>query len=476
VSAADKDKSAPAEYTNNILNAYQFIQKNYVDKVDPKTLYQGAMKGLFSSLNDPYSEYLDEADMEDLTENIVKGNYAGVGLYVSQQQLSDADKAAGKHSFIQVASPIENGPGWKAGIKPGDLIIAVDGVSTADVPLNDIVAKLKGKAGEKVSLTIRRISGDGPTAAKVDFDVSLVRAVVEVPTVKSAMIGKTGYLDIMSFSDPTPERAEEALESFAKAGYTSLIVDLRDNYGGLLASAVTIADDFLESGTIVSVKSRIAAENYYYSAKAGTIVPPDMPLIVLINEGSASASEILAGALKDQKRAWLLGTRSYGKGSVQQIFPLRDKANDGYKITVARYYSPSDVNIDKIGILPDQVVEFPQFTKEDSDNYGRLLKDKVIPDWVGGHPKATDTEIGAEAQLISKTYPMDLSFLRRIIRDEENRSEIAPVYDLDYDVQLKAAVDILNTPGKWQSLMKTVKTLKQIQDEQNSQDALAPAA
>jgi carboxyl-terminal processing protease len=339
-------------------------------------------------------------------------------------------------------------------VKPGDLIIAVDGESTANVALDTVVARLKGRAGETVTLTIRR--------AAADFDLLLTRAVVEVPTVKYGLIDegnrRVGYLELLSFSSQTYNRVLEALSYFEEASYTDLILDLRGNYGGLLDSAVRISDLFLDEGVIVSVKSRIEEENYYYAAREGARIPENMPVLVLIDNASASASEIVAGALKDTRRAYLVGTRSYGKGSVQQVFYLESGLNDAYKLTVARYYSPSDVNIDKIGIYPDLEVSFPALSTEDSASYTRLMQDGRISAWVEAHPGAAKPEIEAEALLLYEDYPMDLALLRRLIREEMQRTEIAPLYDLDYDVQLRAALDII-VQGTWAKLMSEGSTL-----------------
>jgi carboxyl-terminal processing protease len=440
-------------------NVFEFIQKHYVEEVDPKTLYEGAMTGMFNSLEDPYSSFLQESDMTDLSENVIQGSYGGIGLYISKPA---GERPDGKPSYVEVASPIEDTPGWRAGIKPGDLIIEINGEPTDVLTMDDVLARLKGPAGVEVKLLVRR-------GKSLEFPVLVTRAVIEVPTVKQAMIGDIGYVRLISFSAMTVDRTREALEKFKSQGYRSLIVDLRNNYGGLLQAAVGVSDLFLNGGVVVSVKSRIPSENSVFNARRNTLVAPEIPVVVLINRGSASASEIVAGALKDRGRAYLVGEKSFGKGSVQQVYPL-DKT--GFKITTARYYTPSDVNIDKIGIPPDREVLFPEFTEADTEKLSKLITANSIPGFVEQNPEATAAQVDQFARSLNSEYGLELSLLKRLIRDEQNRTLIAPVYDLEYDVQLQEAVNILRGDF-YNALMKTTKTLKDLQNEVAEEEALA---
>jgi carboxyl-terminal processing protease len=199
------------------------------------------------------------------------------------------------------------------------------------------------------------------------------------------------------------------------------------------------------------------------------LVSPNIPVVVLINRGSASASEIVAGALKDRGRAYLVGEKSYGKGSVQQVYPLD---TSGFKITTARYYTPSDANIDKIGIPPDRVVKFPEFTDADADKLSKLINDNKIRTFFNSTPEATSAQIENFARSLQREYSLDLSLLKRLIRNEQNRTTIAPVYDLEYDVQLQEALNILNSDN-FRSRMQTTKTLKALQEEAAGDMALA---
>lgn len=445
------------QYTSVMQNVFDFIQRHYVEEVDPRVIFEGAMTGMFNALGDPYSNFLPESDMADLNDT-TQGNFGGVGLYISKPV---GERADGRPAYVEVASPIEDTPGWRAGINPGDLIIEINGESTDVLTMEDVLARLRGPAGDEVKLIIRR-------GEKLEFPVTLIRAIIEVPTTKYAMIGDTGYLKLLTFTPMTVTRAKEAIAEFKSKNYKSLVLDLRNNYGGLLQSAVGICDIFLDGGLVVSTKSRIPGENAVFNAQKSTLVGADIPIVVLINRGSASASEIVAGALKDRGRAYLVGEKSYGKGSVQQVYPLMDNKT-GFKITTARYYTPSDVNIDKIGIPPDREVKFPEFTAEDAEKLNTLITENKIPDFIKDHPQASPLEIEAFGRQLGREYQLDASLLSRLVRNEQNRTTIAPVYDLEYDVQLQEAVNIIRDGG-FRTLMQTSKTLKALQEEASQED------
>ena len=438
-------------YTAIIQNVYDFILRHYVDEVDPKALYEGAMSGMFGALEDPYSSFLTEADMSDLNDT-TQGSFGGVGLYITKPTEERPD---GRPLYVEVASPIEDTPGWRAGISPGDLIVEINGESTEKLTMDEVLARLRGVPGTPVTILIRR-------GERLEFPVTLNRAIIEVPTVKHAMIGNdVGYLRITTFTPMTVDRVGEALADFKAKGYKALVVDLRNNYGGLLQAAIGVSDYFLDGGVVVSTKSRIASENAVFTARRATSVPKDLPVVVLINRGSASASEIVAGALKDRGRAYLVGEKSFGKGSVQQVYPV---AASGFKLTTARYYTPSDVNIDKIGIPPDREVKFPELTDEEADGLNRMIQENRIPDFVKKEGAATVERTEAFIRELSAEYRLGAQLLRRLIRDERNRTTIVPVYDLEYDIQLKAAVDLLRD-GSYPNLIRGTKTLKALQDE-----------
>jgi carboxyl-terminal processing protease len=436
-----------------IQQVFDFIQRHYVEEVDSKVIFEGAMTGIFNALEDPYSSFLSESDMVELNDT-TQGTFGGVGLYIHKQTVDPF--------FVEVASPIEDTPGWRAGINPGDLIIEINGEPTDKLSQEEVLSRLRGKPGVVVNLVIRRLE-------KLEFPVSLTRAIIEVPTAKHAMIGNIGYLKLLTFTPMTVDRAADAINEFRQKNYQGMILDLRNNYGGLLNSAVDVSSLFLDGGVVVSTKSRIPSENHVFRTHRNNLVSSNIPVVVLINRGSASASEIVAGALKDRGRAYLVGEKSYGKGSVQQVYPL-DTA--GFKITTARYFTPSEANIDKIGIPPDRVVKFPEFTDADADKLGKLINDNKMRTFINSNPEATSAQIENFARSLQKEYSLDLSLLKRLIRNEQNRTTIAPVYDLEYDVQLQEALNILNNDN-FRSLMQTTKTLKALQEEAAGDMALA---
>jgi carboxyl-terminal processing protease len=446
-------------YVSIIQNVFDFIQRNYVDEVDPEVLFEGTMSGMFNSLSDPHSAFLPAREMEDLTDT-TQGSFGGVGLYISKPLEAKPD---GTPPYVEVASPIEDTPGWRAGINPGDLIVEINGEATDVLSMDAVLARLRGVPGTDVRLLIRR-------GATLEFPVILTRAIIEVPVIKHALIGDTGYIRIISFTPMTTERTKEALLDFERQNCKSIIIDLRNNPGGLLEAAVGVCELFLDGGVVVSTKSRIEGENRVYNARVKPVVSQNLPLIVLINKGSASASEIVAGALKDRGRAYLVGEKSFGKGSVQKVFPVGN--NTGFRLTTARYYTPSGVNIDKIGIPPDREVLFPEFSTADAEKLADLIKENKIPEFVQSNPGASSAKVDAFVQELNSQYGLDANLLRRLVRNEQNRTVIAPVYDLEYDVQLQEAVNILRS-GSYSGLMKTTKTLKTLQEEADDELPLA---
>ena len=442
------------QYMELMNSVFDFVQKNYVDEVPPDVLYKGALKGMLDSLNDQHTSYLDTSTQRSLDDTMA-GQFGGVGLTISKAFESTPDKPA----YVEVTSPVEDTPGFRAGIQAGDLIISANGTDTSTITMDEVLGILRGKVGEPVELVIRR-------GKNMEFPVTLIRALIEVPTVKYGLIGKIGYIRIIEFTPLTPDKIQEAIDSFKKEGITSLIIDVRNNPGGLLASVVDVLDKFIDNGPIVSTKSRIPYQNSVYNASPRrTTIQKGLPIIVLINRGSASCSEILSGALKDNHLAYLVGENTYGKGSVQQVVPLPSSANEAIKLTVARYYTPSDTNIDKVGIPPDREVLYPALTEEAEKEYIEMIKGEEISKYVDAHPDMTESAISAYAKTLHQKYShIDERTIRRLVRIQVNRLKPAMLYDLDYDIQLNAAIDILEKED-FQNLVRTTKTLKELQDE-----------
>ncbi|MBC6406328.1 MAG: S41 family peptidase [Rhodospirillales bacterium] len=309
------------------------VRVDYVDEVTDEELIKEAIRGMLTSL-DPHSSYLDRDELKDVQEQ-TRGEFGGLGIQVTMQD-----------GLVQVIAPIDDTPAARAGLQSGDLIAGIEGETVQGLTLNQAVDRLKGKVGTEVTITVLR--GD-----EEPFDVTLVRAIITVASVRHRIEGRIGYIRITQFNDQSTEGLEEAIEEIEEELGDTLIgyvLDLRNNPGGLLDQAISVTDAFLEQGEIVSTRGRNSDDMTRYNARPGDLTG-GKPIVVLINDGSASASEIVSGALKDHRRAILMGTRSFGKGSVQTIVPL--PGHGAMRLTTARYYTPSGVSIQATGIEPD---------------------------------------------------------------------------------------------------------------------------
>ena len=420
-------------YLATIGDVFHRIRDTYVDadKATPRALYEGALKGMFEALGDPYSMYLTPAEWTDMTD-ISTGSFGGVGL-----EITKIDKVG-----AQVVSALEGTPGYRAGVTAGDIITKVNGASVADLSLSAIRDQLRGTPRTDVTVTIKR--GD-----TVQFDATITREIIQLRTVKYAMMpGGIGYLRLSEFTPQSADQCRAAIRSFIAAGYTSMILDLRGNPGGLLNSAVDVANLFIDQGLIVQRKSdRVASENVTYNARPGRmLVDPKIPVVLLVDRYSASAAEIVSGALKDYHRATLIGEKTYGKGSVQTVEALGD---GGYRLTTSRYYTPAGaatgVSIDHKGIEPDRTITEPELTDDQQKALNDLLNGNNIKDFVKATPNASDADIAKFiASLHAKGISLDDRYLRRLIRTQQNiTNNSPPPYDLDFDIVLQAAVKAL---------------------------------
>ena len=330
----EKKKSVYDEF-EEFIKVVKELQERYVDEISLNTILTNAYRGMLSGL-DPYSQYFGSEELEDLKIE-TEGEFEGLGIEVIV-----------KDGMLTVITPILDSPAFKAGILVGDRIIKIDGESTENMTIRDAVKKLRGKLGTKITLTVFHEGDTTPT------DITIERAKIHVQSIRGARIVdadyKIGYLAVTNFQENTVRDMDAAIQDLMKKGMKCLILDLRFNPGGLLNVAVDMADKFLERGVIVSTKGRDKTQNYVYKAhKPGTY--PNFPMVVLVNSGSASASEIVAGAIKDHKRGLLLGIKTFGKGSVQSLIPVGD-GKAALKLTTARYYTPSGVCIHEKGIEP----------------------------------------------------------------------------------------------------------------------------
>ncbi len=399
VSAVAKETYENIEVFTNVLS---LVQKNYVDPVTTKQLIDGAITGMLNAL-DPHSSYLPPEMYKELQVD-TRGSFGGLGIEITT-----------RNSVLTVVSPIEDTPAYRAGIKPGDMILKIDDDFTKDMPLVEAVKRMRGPQGTTVRLTLRRES-----VANV-ITVTLTREVIKIQSVKGRMLDKNyGYVRITQFQEHTHDDFVlqfSRLEKENGGPLSGLVLDLRNNPGGLLTQSIKIADEFIDSGLVVYTDGRLENQKQkYFAHKAGTHV--DFPMIVLVNGGSASASEIVAGALQDHKRALVLGTQTFGKGSVQTILPLDESA--AIRLTTARYYTPNGRSIQATGITPDIILDnatakpktdggsgFPQLREENLPRHFEqkrppapsehpALKEDESPE---GTPLVKEGELGKDPQL-----------------------------------------------------------------------------
>jgi carboxyl-terminal processing protease len=341
-SAASKstDNAGTYEQLKLFTEVLSIVQNQYVDEVPPKDLIYNAIKGTLRGL-DPHSSFLDPDSYREMQVE-TSGSFGGLGIEITL-----------KDDILTVVAPIDGTPAYRAGLHTGDRIIKIDGLATKDMQLADAVKRMRGKPGTKVLITVVR---EGWTEPK---DIELVREQIRVQSVKSVELGDgIEYLKLRQFQEQSPHDMDTALEKFSKDGMKALILDLRNNPGGLLTAAVEVSEKFIEDGKlVVYTEGRVRNQNMRFSAHAKKGYA-QMPMVILINQGSASASEIVAGALQDWGRAVIIGTQSFGKGSVQTIIPLSD--GSGLRLTTAKYFTPKGRSIHGKGITPDIVVELPK--------------------------------------------------------------------------------------------------------------------
>ena len=379
-------------------DAFELIRQEYVEEVDDKTLIEAAINGMLNHL-DPHSNYLpDEAYKK--TQERTKGEFGGLGIEITLED-----------GYVKVISPIDDTPADRAGIRAGDLVIVIDDQDVLGMSLSDAVNIMRGPVGTEVDLTILRGSDHF-------FDVTITRDVIKMRAVRHQIYDDVGYIRITSFSNQTTPDLKKAIATLKDEIGDSLkgvVLDLRNNPGGLLRESISVTNAFLSEGEIVSTRGRHNQSNSRHYATAGDLLD-GLPIVVLINSGSASASEIVAGALKDHKRAVIMGTRSFGKGSVQSIIPMRD--HGAVRLTTARYYTPSGISIQSTGIEPDIIVD--QAVLDDTE--ARALREENLR----GALENQDTEQNSDQD------PSQDSEQTEISQDEEIK-----------DYQLVRALDLL---------------------------------
>ncbi|WP_028031427.1 S41 family peptidase [Gemmobacter nectariphilus] len=389
-------------------DVFERIRAQYVEDVEPEKLIEAAINGMLTSL-DPHSSYLAKKDF-DAMQVQTRGQFGGLGIEVTQED-----------GYVKVVTPMDDTPAAAAGIQPGDFITHVDGESVMGLTLDQAVDKMRGPVGSEIVITVVRQGTAEP------FDVSIIRDTIKLTVARARLEGSTAVVRLTTFNDQTYPGLESGLKKvFEEAGgadkVNGVVLDLRNNPGGLLNQAIKVADAFLEQGEIVSTRGRKAGDGERFNATAGDLTG-GKPLVVLINGGSASASEIVAGALQDHHRAILVGTKSFGKGSVQSVIPLR--GDGAMRLTTSRYYTPSGRSIQALGVHPDILVQQPPRTPVDET--------------AAAKPDRTRTEASLRGSLTNDSMTEDE---KRMLEEEAARAEASAKLRAD-DYQLAYAIDIL---------------------------------
>ena len=390
VYAGSKDKET-YEHLDLFGKIFDHVRSHYVEDVTDGELIEKAIDGMLTGL-DPHSSYMNEEEWEDMQMD-TKGKFGGLGIEITMEE-----------GFIKVISPIEDTPAYKAGILAGDFIIQIDSTPVFGLTLGEAVDLMRGDKGDPILITVSR-DGQEP------FEIEIIRDIIKIQSVKYEIFNNVGYLRITSFTEQTESGLIKAIKSIKdqqKNKQLGFILDLRSNPGGLLSQSIKVSDLFLEKGEIVSTRGRNKNDIQRYLAKNNDLIKKQ-PLVVLINGGSASASEIVAGALQDHKRAIIIGTKSFGKGSVQTIIPFRksnsEKSMAGIRLTTARYYTPSGISIQGKGIVPDIIIEQGVF---ESKEFQRLsesdLKDSL--DSEKNEKNENESEDNKEKSRIEKDYQL----------------------------------------------------------------------
>ena len=401
----NSDKADVYEQLDLFGDIFDRIRSDYVEEVDAKELIEAAINGMLTSL-DPHSGYLPPVDAEKMREQ-TRGEFGGLGIEVTQEE-----------GFVKVVSPIDGTPADEAGMEAGDFITHVDGESVLGLTLNEAVERMRGPVGSEIVITVVREGEDEP------FEVTIIRDFIKLTAARVRTEGKSVVIRVTTFNDNTFDNIRDGLDKeLQNAGglenINGIVMDLRNNPGGLLSQAIRVSDAFLDKGEIVSTRGRDPEDGDRYNATPGDLIN-GKPIVVLINGGSASASEIVAAALKDHRRAIIVGTKSFGKGSVQTVMPLREQS--AMRLTTARYYSPSGRSIQNLGVTPDIIVEQPRRRTDDEED---------------------DFKFRSESDLRGSLSNDSLSEdeIQQIEEDRAKAEKAAELRNADY--QLAYAIDIL---------------------------------
>ncbi len=421
---------------NTTYALYQFIDNYSINELDEEKAFNAMASALVDSLDDKYSVYIPKDEIEDFNE-LNLGTYSGIGSYILKLNPKNIDMDDPETYMIKIESPFPGGPSERAGLRANDLISHIDGEAVNNLTGTEASNKLKGVSGTDVNLTVLR--------GTKTFDITLTRQVIKIPSTDYDIINEhIGYIRISQFIEDTDVDVKTSIKDMLDSGIDSLIIDLRNNGGGIVSAATNIANLFLKNQTIVTTQNKktLADNTKVTVAGVGTIVPMDFPLIVLVNEGSASSSEILTGALKDNKRATIIGSQTFGKGVMQQIFSLKEAL---LKLTVAHYLTPNGDDINGVGITPDIIMSDDELSDETLDKYEKIMNDNSLSSFVDDNPDFNQTNL---IKFVSQydAENVDKTFLKLLVRNEylyRIDYEDRPKYDSINDEYLKTAIEFL---------------------------------
>ena len=444
-----------------LIEAIRKADVHYYNDIDQQAMYEGAIKGALVALDDPYTFYLPPVDQKREAENLYHAKFGGLGIRIYEEK-----------GFIKIARPLAKTPAMRAGLQAGDYITKVDGepihISAGGQTLSEVVDILRGLVGTKVTVTVQRRGYSDP------FDVTLIREEIEIESVRKTMLADgIGYIKIENFTGRTVEEFKKALNTLLDTedrAMTALILDLRHNPGGLLKAAYDVADAFISRGIIVSTRGRLNRYNQEYPATPEILCSAEIELVVLVNEYSASGSEIVAGAIKDSKRGAILGKKTFGKGVVQQRFPLNSLNKEGaVSLTISTYYTPNGVSINEKGIEPNVVVEMSKLDEVTAAMrlYARKYIKTFVEDWIERTEKEMEetpkdfAELEAGLPELMETLTehniiLDMEIVKNEARAVFNRNVgIDPLVDLINDNQLLEAIQLIKTGGVEAVLVST---------------------
>ncbi|MCB5230142.1 MAG: S41 family peptidase [Candidatus Cloacimonetes bacterium] len=437
-SATVNSKDEIAQNMQRLELLYRLVERDFLFDIDHKAVYESMAKGLFTGLDDEYSAYIISKEAADFSEDTT-GVYGGIGAYISKNYLEYRDFSNPSTYMVNINSVFPNSPAEVAGLRSGDLISHIDGEAVDDWQADEASKALKGPPDAPVVLTVIR--------GNSTFDLKVIRKIVSVPTVSVDWLPKDiFYLRITQFTTKTAEQVRTELQKALSKEMKGLVLDLRENPGGIVEATLSIADMLLDEKVVVHVKGKQKPNSHTYYSSLKTLVPLDIPIALLVNKGSASSSEILAGALKDNGRATLIGSTTFGKGLIQIVSPFGDGY---YTVTTSQYQTPNGSDIHKVGIPVDIEVHEPHIGEDEIDSYSEFIGSKKVESFVEEHPEFSDENVQLFLDtVVGENPPLEADVYTLLLRREylaNMSSDERPIADYKYDKVLKRALEFLDT-------------------------------